>query len=81
VGGSEKHAQERGGGRAATLAWATCALALVLISASFVLALLGTARFVGLNSPILGVSGALVGGLVASRRPGNPVGWFSSQAP
>jgi hypothetical protein len=46
-----------------------------------VLALLGTARFVGLNFPILGVSGALVGGLVASRRPGNPVGWFSSQAP
>jgi hypothetical protein len=47
-----------------------------LSSASFVLALLGTARFVGLNFPILGVSGALVGGLVASRRPGNPVGRF-----
>ena len=41
-----------------------------------VLALLGTTRFVGLDIPLVGVSGALVGGLVVSRRPGNPVGWF-----
>ena len=51
-----------------------CALTLVLISCSFALALLGTARFVGLDIPLVGVSGALVGGLVASRRPENPVG-------
>jgi len=68
--------QARAGGRIAVLAWAMCALALGLISASLVLALLGTARVVGLDFPLVGVSGALVGGLVASRKPRNPVGWF-----
>jgi hypothetical protein len=53
-----------------------CVFALVLISASLVLALLGTARVIGLDFPLVGVSGALVGGLVASRKPRNPVGWF-----
>ena len=53
-----------------------CAFALVLIFASVVLALLGTAREIGLDFPLIGVSGALVGGLVASRKPLNPVGWF-----
>jgi len=60
----------------AFFAWGICALTLVLISGSLVLALLGTTRFVGLDIPLVGVSGALVGGLVVSRRPGNPVGWF-----
>jgi hypothetical protein len=49
-----------------------CVFVLVLISASVVLALLGTARVVGLDFPLVGVSGALVGGLVASRKPHNP---------
>jgi hypothetical protein len=53
-----------------------CVIALALISASLVLALLGTARVVGLDFPLVGVSGALVGGMVASRKPRNPVGWF-----
>lgn len=71
-----QHTRERHGGRAALLAWGTCALTLVLISASLAFAFLGTADVVGLNLPLVGVSGALVGGLVASRRPENPVGWF-----
>ena len=74
--GLEEQARERAGSRAAVLAWGMCAFALALISASLVLALLGTARVVGLDFPLIGVSGALVGGLVASRKPRNPVGWF-----
>jgi hypothetical protein len=76
AGGSGQHTRERHGGSVALLAWGTCALTLVLISASRALAFLGTAGVVGLNLPLVGVSGALVGGLVASRRPENPVGWF-----
>jgi hypothetical protein len=74
--GLAKQARERSGGRTAVLAWGMCVIALALISASLVLALLGTARVVGLDFPLVGVSGALVGGLVASRKPRNPVGWF-----
>ena len=74
--GLEEQARERAGSRAAVLAWGMCAFALALSSASLVLALLGTARVVGLDFPLVGVSGALVGGLVASRKPRNPVGWF-----
>ena len=51
-------------------------LALALISVSLVLALLGTARIVGLDFPLAGVSEAPVDGLFASRKPRNPVGWF-----
>ena len=54
--------QERAGGRVEVLAWGMCAFALALISASLVLALLGTARVIGLDFPLVGVSGALVGG-------------------
>jgi hypothetical protein len=53
-----------------------CTLAPALIFASLVLAVLGTACVIGLDFPLVGVSGALVGGLVASRKPRNPVGWF-----
>ena len=74
--GLDGQAREWAGGRAAVLAWGMCVLALALISASLVLALLGTASVVGLDFPLVGVSGALVGGLVASRKPRNPVGWF-----
>ena len=61
--GLEEQARARAGSRAAVLAWGMCAFALALISASLVLALLGTARVVGLDFPLVGVSGALVGGL------------------
>ena len=68
--------EKQAGGRAAVLAWGMCVFALAVIFASLVLALLGTARVIGLDFPLVGVSGALVGGLVASRKPCNPVGWF-----
>jgi hypothetical protein len=74
--GLDQPAQEQAGGRAAVLAWGICVFTLALIFASLVLALLGTARVIGLDFPLVGVSGALVGGLVASRKPHNPVGWF-----
>src|SRR5215216_1738048 len=61
---------------ASWLAWSVCAVRLVLIAGSMVFLILngGTVQdwiFVGGM-----VSTAIVGGLVASRRPGNPVGWF-----
>jgi hypothetical protein len=61
---------------ASWLAWSVCAVSLVLITGSMVFLVLngGTVQdwiFVGGM-----VSTAIVGGLVASRRPGNPVGWF-----
>jgi hypothetical protein len=68
--------QKRAGGRVAVLAWGMCVLALALILASLALTLLGASRVIGLNFPLVGVSGALLGGLVASRKPHNPVGWF-----
>jgi hypothetical protein len=71
--GLDKQATERAGGQIAVLAWGMCTLALALIFDSLVL---GTARVIGLDFPLVGVSGALVGGLVASRKPRNPVGWF-----
>src|SRR5215210_7597917 len=74
AGRPEGQARKRAGGRTTVLAWSMCALA--LISGSLVLTLLGTARITGLNLPVLGVASALVGGLVAARRPENPVGWF-----
>jgi len=74
AGSPEGQARERAGGRTTVLAWSMCALA--LISGSLVLTLLGTARITSLNLPVLGVASALVGSLVASRRPANPVGWF-----
>ena len=68
--------QKRAGGRVAVLAWGMCVLALALIFVALALTLLGASRVIGLNFPLVGVSGALVGGLVASRKPRNPVGWF-----
>jgi hypothetical protein len=61
-----------------------CGLTLVLIACTFVLAILNdypwsrpAAEFVVLLLPVcLLVSAALVGSLVASRQPRNPVGWF-----
>ena len=77
--GTSEQGQEVDGmsSRAASwLAWSVCAVSLVLIAGSMVFLILngGTVQdwiFVGGM-----VSTAIVGGLVASRRPGNPVGWF-----
>lgn len=60
------------------LAWSACALALALIARTFVLAILldrPSDVYEYLFSLVL-VSYALVGGVVASRLPGNPVGWY-----
>lgn len=61
---------------ASRLAWGTCALTLALISATLVLAILARESFADLGFPLIWVSGAVVGGLVASRLPGNLVGWL-----
>lgn len=58
------------------LAWGACALALVMISGASVLALLGRESASPLDFPLIGISGAVVGGLVASRRPENLIGWL-----
>jgi hypothetical protein len=60
----------------AWLAWSLAGLSLAMIACGFVLAVLNrtdTEELVGLGAL---VSGVAVGGLVASRRPANPVGWF-----
>jgi hypothetical protein len=61
---------------AAWLAWSLCEVSLVLIAGTMVFLVLngGTVQ----DWVFLGgmVSTAIVGGLVASRRPGKPVGWF-----
>jgi hypothetical protein len=61
---------------AAWLAWSLCTLTLALIAFAFILAT--SNRYEPWNLTFLAteVSAALVGGLVASRRPKNPVGWF-----
>jgi hypothetical protein len=64
------------GRTASWLARGTCALALVLIAASFGLAILARASFAELGLPLIWVSSAVVGGLIASRLPGNLVGWL-----
>ena len=59
-----------------SLAWGACALALVLTAGAYALAVVGREGVAGLDFPLVGASSAVVGGLVASRRPGNLVGWL-----
>jgi hypothetical protein len=61
---------------ASRLAWGACALALALIAATLVLAILARESFAVLGLPLIWISGAVVGGLVASRLPDNLVGWL-----
>jgi hypothetical protein len=74
--------QGRGIGRvshraAAWLAWALCALALTLIVCAVALAVLNRSDVTAAAIfPLALTVSAMVGGLVASRRPENPVGWF-----
>ena len=67
---------------AARLAWSLCALSLLLLALSLAMILLersGTEEFPWLAQAInaVGSFGApVLGGLVASRRPKNPIGWM-----
>jgi hypothetical protein len=58
------------------LALGTCALTLVLIAGVVVTTLLDGKGADDANFAIVGVSSAVVGGVVASRRVTNPVGWL-----
>lgn len=65
----------------ARVSWVVCALTLALIVGAVAL---GVPNHVAAGYQVylvFVVSCALVGGLVASHRPANPVGWFLAGAP
>ncbi len=53
-----------------------CGLTLALIACALALTLLNGADVQAVSFPLAITASAVVGGLVASRRPENPVGWF-----
>ena len=61
---------------AARLAWSVCGLAVVLLACALALAGLNGTDVQAISFPLAMTASAVVGGLVASRRPENPVGWF-----
>jgi hypothetical protein len=61
---------------AGAIAWSVCALTLVLIACAIVLALPNRYGFENLAFLLTEASAALVGSLIASRQPRNPVGWL-----
>jgi len=63
-------------GSARGVAWTLCALALLVTAAIVALAGLNTGQFDDLSFAIVGLTSAVVGGVVASRRPENVVGWL-----
>src|SRR5919112_3907826 len=79
---AEKGAQKQGVARwpsrtAGWLAWSICGLTVVLIACAVGLAVLNRSDVAAAAIFPLALSvSAMVGGLVASRRPENPVGWF-----
>jgi hypothetical protein len=62
--------------RAAWLAWSVCGLTVVLFACAVALAFLNSSDVRAVILPLGLTVSAVVGGLVASRRPANPVGWF-----
>lgn len=58
------------------LAWGLCALSLTMLAGGFALALAGGGCFYTQFYVVAVAASALVGGLVAARRPENPVGWL-----
>jgi hypothetical protein len=62
--------------RTAWLAWSVCGLTVVLIACAVALAFLNSSDVRAVIFPLGLTLSAVVGGLVASRRPANPVGWF-----
>ncbi len=61
---------------ASRLAWSVCLLSLALSACAAALAVLNGDDIEAVSFPLALTSSALVGGLVASRRPENPIGWF-----
>src|SRR5215216_2702788 len=61
---------------AAWLAWSLCGLTLILVASVVVFEALYRVSLSGLSSLVFVVPSALVGAVVASRQPRNPVGWF-----
>ena len=61
---------------ASRFAWGLCALTLAMICCVVVLVTLNGADLGNLSFSIVGTTSVVVGGLVASRRPGNPIGWL-----
>ncbi len=61
---------------ASRLAWSVCGLSLALLACAIVLAVLNGADVEAVSFPLAITVSTVVGGLVASRRPQNPVGWF-----
>ena len=60
------------------LAWSSAAAAIVLVTAGAILATVGggdSVLFFGLALPLV-LATSVVGGLVASRQPSNPIGWI-----
>ena len=77
VGASERGRRiHRMSHRAAWLAWSVCGLTVVLIACAVALAFLNRSDVGVVIFPLALTLSAVVGGLVASRRPANPVGWF-----
>ena len=63
--------------RVAWLAWSVCGLTLALMGCAVALAILNRSDVASAAIfPLALTVSAMVGGLVASRRPANPVGWF-----
>jgi hypothetical protein len=61
---------------AAWLAWSLCGLTLILVAGVVAFEALYRVSFSGMSLFVFVVPSALVGALVASRQPRNPVGWF-----
>jgi len=61
---------------AAWLAWSVCGLTVVLVACTVALAFLNRSDVRAVIFPLGVTLSSVVGGLVASRRPANPVGWF-----
>ena len=74
-----EQARERGRGgpsASALLVWSTSGLILLLIACALALAFLNGADVYAVSFPLGLTASVVVGGLVASRRPENPIGWF-----
>jgi len=61
---------------AAWLAWSLCSLTLILVACVVAFEALYRVSLSGLSLLVFVVASALVGAVVASRQPRNPVGWF-----